>query len=260
MRFIAIVVGVAFSLSSNPAFATKINGRVQVTTEFRESLAKQESDEGKAVNNYYWNQPNGIISVMPPLVDPTSDLAMVVFKEGSDPEGPDDVTSVDVRTGSLAKTVVVTRPGSTIRFLNVSPFNHELYSPQLSSFKPELQSTKAFRAIEFKEEGVYEVRCKLMPHLSAYVVVTGGKDIELKGDGTFQEELEPGKYTFKVFHGGKWVHKESVDTEGNRNVTVQIKLEPGKEVADEASKPDKGKVAKKPDNAEKTKGKKEGAD
>jgi hypothetical protein len=86
------------------------------------------------------------------------------------------------------------------------------------------------------------------------VVVTGGNDIELKADGTFQEELEPGKYTVKVFHGGKWVHKESIDTEGNRNMTVQIKVEPGKEIADEARKPGAGKAAEKPDEAKKPKG------
>lgn len=231
MRSIAVVLGMILFLSSTSALAAKVTGKVIVTQEFRDALDEQDENNGKKAHNYYWNQPNGVIPVLPPPVSPTRDLAVVVQKDGAPAESPDDIKSVDVRTGSLEKNVVVTRPGSTIRFLNVSPFNHELYSPQLGSFKPELQSTKAFRAIEFKKEGVYEVRCKLMPHLLAYVVVTEGSTLELKGDGSFNEELEPGKYTLKVFHGGKWVQQEKIDTEGTRSMTVQLKLEPGQAVS-----------------------------
>ncbi len=230
MRLSAVVVASAVVLCLNPALAAKVTGKVLVTQEFQEALAENEDDDGKTT--YYWNQPNGIIGVAPPRVSPTSDLAVVAVKEGSEPKGADDIQTVDVRTGSLERNVVVTRPGSTIRFLNVSPFNHELYSPQLGSFKPEVTSTKSFRAIEFKQEGIYEVRCKLMPHFLAYVVVTGGADFALKADGSFTEELDPGKYSLKVFHDGKWVHTQKIDTEGTRSVNVQLKLEPGQEVAD----------------------------
>jgi hypothetical protein len=236
MRLIAMVAGMVVSSYLSPAWAAKVTGRVVVSEAFREALAESDKDDAATAKNYYWNQPNGIIGVMPPPVRPASDLAVVAFKQDAPPKGPDDISSVDLRTGSLERNVVVTSPGSTIRFINVSPFNHELYSPQLSSFKPEVQSTKAFRAIEFKEEGVYEVRCKLMPHLLAYVVVTGGKAIPLKADGSFADELEPGKYTLKVFHGGKWVHQQSIDTESSRSLTVQLKLEPGEETEDDSAK------------------------
>jgi hypothetical protein len=157
MRSIAVVVGMFAWLYLMPAWAAKVTGRVIVSEAFREALAGSDKDDANTAKSYYWNQPNGIIGVTPPPVRPTSDLALVAFKEGAPPKGPDDISSVEVRTGSLARNVVVTRPGSTIRFINVSPFNHELYSPQLSSFKPEVQSTKAFRAIEV-DDGTAQAR------------------------------------------------------------------------------------------------------
>ena len=101
MRSIVVVLGLIFSLSSFPARAAKITGKVVVTEEFREALAENDSEDSGGAKNYYWNQPNGIIGVVPPTVRADSDLAVVAFKEGADPRGPDDISSVNVRTGSL---------------------------------------------------------------------------------------------------------------------------------------------------------------
>jgi hypothetical protein len=91
-----------------------------------------------------------------------------------------------------------------------------------------------------------------MPHLLAYVVVTSGATMSVKDDGSFAEDIAPGKYKLKVFHGGKWVHQESVDAEDTRAVTVQLKLEPGKAIADSPAGGDKagGDKAKEPSSGD----------
>ena len=234
MRFMVTVVGLLGLLLASPAHATKMSGKVTMKEAFFEALENAEKAQSKGSKAYYWQLPNGIIPVRPPSVDPTSDIAVVLFKEDADASKPDQKTNVVVETGQLEKAVIVTRPGSTIKFTNESPFIHELYSPDLSSFKPEAQSKGAFRPIEFKTEGIFKIKCRRMPGFLGYVVVTTGKDIDVKSDGTFSGEIEPGKYTLKVFFHGAWIHKQSFSAEDRRMdpLTVTLKA-PGTDAVKE---------------------------
>lgn len=242
MRRLVVITALMSAISAaSPALATKVSGKVVVTSEFREGLSKAaKGDEGSRLEGY-WNEPNGIIPVLPPRVDPSRDLGVVVFKEGAKPPGPDQLTTVKVRASGMERSVIVTRPKSTIRLRSVDPFDHELYSPELDSFRPERQAKNAFRPIDFPKEGVYHLRCKLMPHFNAYVVVTSATlvvEVDQKGNFTL-EDVEPGKYTLKVFHGGKWVHEQAFEVEEDgkkKEVRLEVKLEPKK-----AAKPDEKK-------------------
>ena len=226
MRAAAIVAGMILCLIAQSSWATKLSGKVIVTAKMRTELSKIERDKGESHREYYWNEPNGIIPVKPPVVDPSKDIAVVIFKEGASDPGPDELFTVKVHAGSLEQNVIVTRPGSTLRFLNVDPFDHELYSPKLIGFKPERQSNGAFRPIQFSQEGVFAVQCKLMPHFSGHVVVTKATYIaEVRKDGTFATgDLKPGNYTAKVFFDGKWIYKRSFKIEGEREMKLEIKL------------------------------------
>ena len=113
---------------------------------------------------------------------------MVLTREGAKPPGPSDVETVKVHAGGLKRNVLVTRPGSTIKFKNVDPFEHSLYSPTYSVFKPEHQANGAVRTMEFTEEGIFEIRCKLVPSFRAYVVVSKATIVvPMNADGTFCE-------------------------------------------------------------------------
>lgn len=231
------VVGLLGLLFVSSAHATKMSGKVTIKQDFYESLEKTENAQSSKSKAYYWQLPNGIIPVRPPRVDLSSDIAVVLFKENADASKPDDKTNVVVETGQLEKSVIVTRPGSTIQFTNESPFIHELYSPELPSFKPEAQSKNAFRPIEFKTEGIFEIKCKRMPGFSGYVVVTTGNDIAVKSDGAFSGEIEPGNYTLKVFFKGAWIHKQSFTAEDRRMdpLTVSLKAPSSSDVVEEKS-------------------------
>ena len=227
-RFALITAVLSATLAATPALATKVVGKIIVTKEFRESLSRGEQPEPSRLDGY-WNEPNGIIPVQPPRVDPSRDLAVVIIKEGAKPPAPDKLKTIKVRTGGLERNVIVTRPKSTLRLRSVDPFDHELYSPELEGFRPERQAQNAFRPIDFPEEGVFHIRCKLMPHFNAYVLVTNATmiaEVDRKGKFTL-DDLEPGNYTLKVFHGGKWIHEqkfEIADEKKKKDVQLEVKL------------------------------------
>lgn len=230
MRVISTILGLALLLSTQNAMSAGVAGKVIVTRKLLDSLAEaQKKREGEA-KAYYWNEPNGISPVRPPQVDPANDIGMVLIRKGDTDSKPDKLTTVKVRAGGMEPSVIVVRPGSTIRFRNVDPYEHELYVPKMSNFPPELQSNGSFRPIEFGEEGIFEVRCRIAPHFRAYVVVVkAGLAVALKTDGQFSSgSLEPGDYHLKVFHGGTWIHNGSVTIpEGlKKDIKVEVRLEP----------------------------------
>lgn len=225
MRLVLLLTGVVSLLASPAVGAAKLNGQIQVTKAFINELAKVEKNRADSPRAHYWNEPNGMAPVRPPDIDLTSDVAVILQKDDALVTSPDELKTVRVHAGAMESRVVVTRPKSTIRFRNVDPFDHKLYSPQLSSFRPEQQSNGSFRPIEFPEEGIFEIRCKLFPHFKAFVVVTKATTIvPVKADGTFAvADLEPGNYSLKVFYEGKWIEKRSFKAD-NREVKLSIDL------------------------------------
>ncbi len=226
MRIAAIVVGAVFILTAPAAQAARVTGKVIVTAEFYEALSETERKKAESERMYYWNEPNGITAVRPPMVDLSSDIAMVLIRSDAPEPKPDELTTVKLHAGAMERQVIVTRPGSTIRFRNVDPFDHELYSPGIASFRPEYQSNGSFRPVEFTQEGVYEIKCKIVPHFKAYVLVTKATMIvPVKRDGTFLvNNVEPGEYTLKILFKGKWIHKESFKLAGGAGPKLEIKL------------------------------------
>jgi len=226
LRIVALFFFAATCLGGTAAHATKVNGKIVVTQKLRESLADAESRDPRTSG--YWNEPNGLRQVDPPMVDPSKDLGVIIMKEGATAPAADEVTTVEVKAGSLARNVVVVRPGSRIKFLNVDPFDHSLYSPGMDGFGPEQQSRKAFRPIDFKAEGIHEIRCKLLTHFKGWVVVTPATMVlEVKESGEFTlEEMEPGKYTVKVFLAGRWFHEQSFEVTGKeKEQLIEVKLD-----------------------------------
>ncbi len=227
LRLVMVVAVVMVLFGVGDAHATKVNGKIVVTSKFRQQIADVANKTAGAKSKGYWNEPNGVKQVEPPRVDPSRDLGVVIFKEGAASPGPDDIATVKVRTGSLEKNVLMVRPGSTLKFKSVDPFDHELYSPTLDGFKPERQSRNAFRPIDFKSEGTYEVRCKLLPHFLGWIVVVPATYIaEVDSKGGFSlDEMEPGKYEVRIFHRGKWVLTQSFEITKEKEIQVLVKLD-----------------------------------
>ncbi len=231
MRALAIAAFVLITLAEYRAEGAKLAGKVVLTREFRSALARTEAKRSETDKACYWNEPNGMISVRAPRVNLTNDIAVVI--EATDGAGvqPDELSTVKVLTGTMEPKVVAVRPRSTIRFQSVDPFDHELYSPKKEDFRPERQSTGAFRPIEFAKPGIYPVRCKLMPNFEGYVVVSPAAHVvEVRADGTFMiNDLPVGKYVIKVFYGGSWIHQQRFGIEDpKRGVLLELRLKPKK--------------------------------
>jgi plastocyanin len=229
-RFL-IPAAIALSLAVGArAEAAKIVGKVTVTDQFRRALVDEDAASPTAVKPGYWSEPNAVRDVEPPFVVPSSDLGIVMIREGAPPPKPDDTTEVDVRAGGLDKNVVVVRPGTAVKFRSVDPFDHELYVPDFDDFKPEKQSRGAFRTIEFAREGVYEVRCRMMPHFRGWIVVSSATFvIHADASGGFSVDgLAIGKYTLRVFFRGKWILDQKIEIQSDRGeVPVEVKIDNG---------------------------------
>ncbi len=232
MKILVSCVVTTTFLLAHSAHATKFNAKVTASKEYLEALEEAESSRFSNNKDYYWKLPNSIIPVETASINFTTEAAAVIFKDDAEPSKPDEITNINVHAGKMEKTVIVARPGSTIKFTNISPFNQELYSPDLSSFKPEVQSTKAFRSIDFPSEGIFTIRSKTFPSFLAYVVITQGKTLDIKSDGTITEELDLGKYTLKIFHNGRWIHKESFTIDTGKIEPLNVTLSPSKDSTD----------------------------
>jgi len=249
--FIPAAVALSLALGGR-AEAAKVVGKITVTAEFRHSLAGEESKAAGQIRSGYWNEPNSVRDVEPPYVVPSSDFGIALFPDGAIAGKPDDLTEVDVRAGGLDKNVVVVRPGTAVKFRSIDPFDHELYVESFDDFKPEKQSRGAFRTIEFAHEGIYEVRCRLVPHFRGWVVVTPAPYV-LKADasGVFsQDGLPVGKYTLRIFFRGRWIAEQKFQIENERgDFPVEVKIDvpkaPGSAPAAPAPAPaaEEGKAA-----------------
>ena len=194
MRLFPVLFAVTvFASGLSAAMAAKVTGKIVVSSELHKQAAAKKKEAAK--NTYYWNIENGILPVRSHRINPAKDLAVVVFNADANDTEPFKIKSIKVHAGAMERNVVVTRPGSTIRFRNVDPMDHELYCPDMTNFEPERQSKGSYRPIRFENEGIFEVRCKLVPHFIGYVVVKKGVQvIPVNGDGTFLlSDLKAGK-------------------------------------------------------------------
>jgi hypothetical protein len=225
--FIPAALAIALLIGGR-AEAAKIVGKITVTDQFRRTLVDEEAKAPNAVKPGYWTEPNAVRDVEPPFVSPSSDLGIVLVRDGAPPPKADDATEIDVRAGGLEKNVVVVRPGTPIKLRSVDPFDHELYVPAFDDFKPEKQSRGAFRTIEFAREGIYEVRCRLIPHFRGWIVVSPATIVvAADASGAFSVDGLPlGKYTLRVFFRGKWVLEQKIEILSERGeVPVDVKLD-----------------------------------
>lgn len=227
-RFLVLAAAALVLASPGRAGAAKVVGRVVVSESFRRQLADAESKGPALVKGGYWNEPNAVRDVEPPYVSPATDLGIALSLEGAPAPKADPPTEVNVRAGAMEKRVIVVRPGTNVKFKVLDPIDHELYVPGVDWFRPERQSRGSFRLIEFAKEGVFEVRCRLVPHLRAWVVVAPATHV-LPADagGAFSlDGLVPGKYVLRVFHGGAWVKEHKFEIASERgDVPVEVKLE-----------------------------------
>lgn len=102
-----------------------------------------------------------------------------------------------------APHVVVVPVGSTVRFPNHDPFNHNVFSvSEANTFDLGLYGRGETRSSTFEHPGLVRIYCNIHPRMVAYVLVMANRYYAQPGtDGSFAiENVAPGRYRLHVWH------------------------------------------------------------
>ncbi len=117
---------------------------------------------------------------------------------------------------TYAPHVVVVPLGSTVRFPNHDPFNHNVFSvSEPNQFDLGLYGRGEAKSHTFTNSGLVRVYCDVHPRMVAYVQVMANRYYAQPGtDGSFTiDNVPPGRYRLHVWH-------ERIPTEVVRDVTA----------------------------------------
>lgn len=162
----------------------------------------------------------GRISILEKDNKPSPDLGdAVVYVEG--PSGAAVLarpTTVEIAITDkvYAPHVVVVPVGSTVRFPNHDPFNHNVFSVSDSNtFDLGLYGRGETKGYTFSHPGLVRVYCNIHPRMVAYVHVMANRFYAQPGaDGSFRIENVPvGRHRLHVWH-------ERIPTEVIKEVAV----------------------------------------
>src|SRR6185503_5861258 len=180
---------------------------------------------------------SGRIAILEKDNKPSPDLgSAVLYLEGVLPApaaGANAVpATVDIAINDkvYVPRVVVTVAGTTVRFPNHDPFNHNVFSvSEPNQFDLGLYGRGEAKAQLFAHPGLVRVYCNVHPRMVAYVVVMANRYYTQPGaDGTFTiEQVPPGRYRLHVWHeriAAEVVKEITVTTAGVTGGDLQVNL------------------------------------
>lgn len=148
----------------------------------------------------------GRIAILEKDNKPSPDLgAAVLYLEGTGAGTGAARVTLDVAINGkvYVPRVLVAPVGSTVRFPNHDPFNHNVFSvSEPNQFDLGLYGRGESRAQIFGHPGLVRVYCNVHPRMVAYVIVMANRHYAQPGaDGTFAiEHVPPGRYRLHVWH------------------------------------------------------------
>lgn len=166
------------------------------------------------------NRIAGRIVILEKDNKPSQDLGdAVVYLEGTatpaTAAAPDTV-EIAITDKVYAPHVVVVPVGSTVRFPNHDPFNHNVFSvSEPNTFDLGLYGRGEVKSQTFTKPGLVRVYCNVHPRMVAYVLVMANRLYAQPGqDGSFVIENVPaGRHRLHVWH-------ERIPTEVIKDVTA----------------------------------------
>jgi plastocyanin len=166
------------------------------------------------------NRIAGRILILEKDSKPSQDLGdAVVYLEGTaTPATAAAPVTVEIAITDkvYAPHVVVVPVGSTVRFPNHDPFNHNVFSlSEPNTFDLGLYGRGEAKSQTFANPGLVRVYCNVHPRMVAYVLVMANRLYAQPGqDGSFViENVPPGRHRLHVWH-------ERIPTEVIKDITA----------------------------------------
>ena len=146
----------------------------------------------------------GRITILEKRNKPSPDLgSAVIYLEGAGPTSTAATFDITINDKVYRPRVIVVPAGSTVRFPNTDPFDHNVFSAsEANQFDLGLYGRGESKGHTFTRPGLVRVYCNVHPKMVAYVVVTGNRYYAQPGvDGSFTiENVAPGRYRMHVWH------------------------------------------------------------
>ena len=135
---------------------------------------------------------------------PSRDLgAAVVYLDATTPGARAVTADVAINDKEFVPRVVVVPAGSTVRFLNHDPFDHNVFSASdANAFDLGTYGRGETRASTFAGPGLTRVFCNVHPRMVMFVQVMAGRYFtQPAADGSFEiDDVPPGRYVLHVWH------------------------------------------------------------
>jgi plastocyanin len=159
----------------------------------------------------------GRVTIIEKNNKPSPDLgSAVLYLEAAGPAAAPATLDITINEKVYRPRVVVAPVGSTVRFPNTDPFDHNVFSAsEPSQFDLGLYGRGEAKSYTFTHPGLVRVYCNVHPRMVAYVVITANRYYAQPGvDGSFAiENVPPGHYRLHAWH-------ERIAAEVVKDVTV----------------------------------------
>jgi len=201
MRWVAVLVGASCVVMGRRGAAQGGGGGGG-------GVGARETREGRGAAG----RVTGRVTILEKDNRPSRDLGTaVVYLESVTPPTPPPSApaahqaSVDVAINDkeFVPRVVVVPVGSTVRFLNHDPFDHNVFSASdVNPFDLGQYGRGEARAWTFGGPGLTRVFCNVHPRMVMFVQVMAGRYFaQPDADGTFEiADVPPGRYVLHVWH------------------------------------------------------------
>jgi len=153
----------------------------------------------------------------------------VVYLTGSVAEvvPPTETPTIDQKSMQFVPKVLPVVKGTTVRFQNSDPTDHNVYSPDGETFNLGVWSQGVAKEYRFENEGAYTLLCQIHPRMLGYVVVLDTPWFATTdGEGQFEIAGVPaGDYEVAVWNERRRAEPVAVTVSDGGTTAVEIALE-----------------------------------
>jgi len=204
--------------------AAPINGILQLPSKFKAGSRHK-------VRGFCEKQGNEVLRVLPPLMDPRTEMVVALVGSGLSRKGKP--SPVLLMTDARFKSpVVAVGPGEKVIFRNSDSTVHILEPAAVAKGGQKLMAPLRIQSGNetthaFAKDGVYKIRCSEVPHMQATVIVQAGALFQIPdATGSFRfSDVPPGAYSLRIWYRGKWVIKQSLKVKrGKGKLSMKVQL------------------------------------